>query len=77
MEQRLGHPHIHGLPGQGRSASGLGPRIRGIGWSSKKDRAVLADARTSRYDALLTNDASQLDDPDETDRPNPTARVPE
>ncbi len=50
-----------------RSASGPGPRIRGIGWSGKKDRAVLADARTAKYDAILTSDAGQLEDPDETD----------
>lgn len=41
--------------------------IRGLGWSGKKDRAVLSDAPTANYDALLTNDARQLDDPDETD----------
>ncbi len=39
--------------------------IRDLQWCGKKDRAVLADARTAGFHLLLTNDAKQLDDPDE------------
>lgn len=40
--------------------------VQGIGWSGKKDTQLLVDASRAGYDAIVTNDRSQLDDPDET-----------
>lgn len=40
--------------------------VEGIGWKGKKDRFLLPDAARSGYDALLTNDSAQLDDPEES-----------
>lgn len=37
-----------------------------LGWAGKKDRPLLMDAKRRKYDALLTNDSSQLEDADET-----------
>lgn len=36
-----------------------------LGWKSKKDLNLLADAAGRGFDALLTNDSKQLDDADE------------
>ena len=41
--------------------------VHGLGWNGKKDKFVLRDAATQGFEVLVTNDASQLDDPDETD----------
>jgi len=41
--------------------------VHTLGWSSKKDLFVLRDAAAQGFEVLVTNDASQLDDPDETD----------
>jgi len=40
--------------------------VQGLGWKSKKDRFLLRDASRRGYDALLTNDSSQLDDAEES-----------
>lgn len=40
--------------------------VHGLGWTGKKDKNVLADASRAEFDALVTNDSSQLNDPDET-----------
>jgi hypothetical protein len=37
-----------------------------IGWSGKKDIALLADAAGKGYDVFLTRDGRQLENPDET-----------
>jgi len=36
-----------------------------IGWKGKKDKFLLPDAAARGYDALITNDSGQLDNPDE------------
>lgn len=36
-----------------------------LGWGGKKDRFVYADAQRRGYDAILTNNWGQLNDPDE------------
>jgi predicted nuclease of predicted toxin-antitoxin system len=36
--------------------------VQDLGWKGKKDRHMLLDARQKKYDALLTNDRSQLAD---------------
>lgn len=36
-----------------------------LGWKSKKDLNLLADAARRGFDAILTNDSKQLDDADE------------
>ncbi|SDI83997.1 hypothetical protein SAMN05444157_0419 [Frankineae bacterium MT45] len=36
-----------------------------LGWKSKKDVHLLRDARQRGFDAILTNDSSQLSSPDE------------
>lgn len=41
--------------------------VRGIGWAGKPDVSILRDARTRRYDVLLTNDAQQYVKPAECD----------
>jgi hypothetical protein len=41
--------------------------VHTLGWSSKKDLFVLRDAAAQGFQVLVTNDARQLDDPDETD----------
>ena len=38
-----------------------------IGWAAKKDRSVLADAKTAGYHVIITKDRAQLDNPDECD----------
>lgn len=38
-----------------------------INWKGKKDRNVLADARRRGYDAFMTRDRNQLNDPAECD----------
>ncbi|MBL7490339.1 DUF5615 family PIN-like protein [Frankia sp. AgB1.9] len=40
--------------------------LRELGWKGKKDHAVLADAHNARFDAILTNDSRQLEEPIET-----------
>jgi PIN like domain len=37
--------------------------VEGIGWKGKQDRNLFADAAQSGYEAFLTNDQGQLDDP--------------
>ncbi|MGC4937100.1 DUF5615 family PIN-like protein [Kribbella sp. DT2] len=37
--------------------------VHKLGWSGKKDLFVLRDAAAQHYEVLVTNDASQLDDP--------------
>ncbi len=39
--------------------------LEALGWKGKKDRFLLRGAARRGYDALLTNDSNQLDDPDE------------
>jgi hypothetical protein len=39
--------------------------VHELGWSSKKDIPLLRDA-SAQYQVFVTNDANQLDDPDET-----------
>jgi hypothetical protein len=41
--------------------------VNQLGWAGKKDRYLLPDASSRGYDALITNDSNQLDDPGETD----------
>lgn len=41
--------------------------LNDLGWKNKKDVFVLHDAAAKGFDVLVTNDAAQLDDPDETD----------
>ena len=41
--------------------------LNDLGWKNKKDVFVLHDAVAKGFDVLVTNDAAQLDDPDETD----------
>ena len=36
-----------------------------IGWSGKADRRLYPDAARRKYAVLVTNDAAQMDDPDE------------
>ncbi len=38
--------------------------VHTVGWSGKKDPQVIADAKRAGYQVLLTNDKSQLTDPD-------------
>ena len=38
--------------------------VNDLGWSGKKDLRLYADAK-GKFDAILTNDGAQLDDPDE------------
>ena len=38
-----------------------------LNWNSKRDVPLYADARRRSFDAILTNDLSQLQDPDECD----------
>jgi hypothetical protein len=38
-----------------------------LGWAGKPDVSVLRDARTRRYDVLLTNDLQQYQNPEECD----------
>lgn len=40
--------------------------VSSLGWTSKKDVLLLADARTKGYDLFVTNDLRQLSDPAET-----------
>lgn len=40
--------------------------VSSLGWKSKKDVHLLADARTRGYDLFVTNDLHQLSDPAET-----------
>ncbi len=45
----------------------VGHEIKGIheiGWSGKKDPDVLRDGKRAKFDVLLTNDKSQLNNPD-------------
>lgn len=37
-----------------------------LGWKSKKDLALLPDAARRGYEVLITNDRSQLEDPEES-----------
>ena len=39
--------------------------IGSLGWKGKKDRPLYRDAAERKFDAILTNDISQLNDPDE------------
>src|ERR1700712_2296818 len=39
--------------------------VEGLGWKGKKDLHLLPDAAARGYDALVTNDSGQLDNPDE------------
>lgn len=39
--------------------------VQRIGWKRKKDRSLLTDVKTRRYDVFVTADLAQLDDPDE------------
>lgn len=39
--------------------------VEDISWKGKKDLVLLPNVASSGYDALLTNDLSQLSDPDE------------
>ena len=39
--------------------------IKKIGWASKEDRYVFADARKKGYDVLVTKNIGQLSDPEE------------
>jgi hypothetical protein len=41
--------------------------ITRINWAGKKDRSVLADAKSAGYDVLITKDRNQLSDPRECD----------
>ena len=41
--------------------------VHDLGWSKKKDVPLLRDAHNAGYDAFLTNDGNQLEDPHETD----------
>lgn len=41
--------------------------VSGVGWSGKKDRFLLQDA-AGKFDAILTNDHRQLENPDECSR---------
>lgn len=40
--------------------------VHSLRWSKKKDLPLLRDAAKRGYEVFLTNDVSQLDDPDET-----------
>jgi hypothetical protein len=39
--------------------------IATLGWKGKKDRPLYRDAAARKFNAILTNDISQLSDPDE------------
>jgi len=41
--------------------------VNHIRWTGKQDRFVYPDAKRRGYDVILTNDANQLNDADETD----------
>lgn len=41
--------------------------VHRLGWSSKLDHFVLRDAASKGFEVIVTNDARQLDDPEETD----------
>lgn len=41
--------------------------VQELNWKSKKDKHVLPDARSRRYQVFVTNDSNQLEDPDECD----------
>ncbi|HEY2764187.1 MAG TPA: DUF5615 family PIN-like protein [Pseudonocardiaceae bacterium] len=40
--------------------------VQALGWKGKKDRFLLPDASRKGYEALITNDSAQLDNPEET-----------
>lgn len=40
--------------------------VENLGWKGKKDLFLLSDAGSKGYDAFLTNDSGQLDDPGES-----------
>ena len=39
--------------------------VRDLSWKGKKDLAILRDAPQAGFEAILTNDLAQLNDPDE------------
>lgn len=41
--------------------------VEDLKWKGKKDLALLADANRQGFDAILTNDRGQFNDPDECD----------
>lgn len=41
--------------------------VNQLNWAGKQDRFVYPDAKARGYDLILTNDANQLNDADETD----------
>lgn len=41
--------------------------VSGLSWKGKKDLRVLPDAKNAGFDALITKDRAQLNDPRECD----------